>query len=246
MLLHTPPPVHTAPEAPLLMDPLPGRLAPRRAVFRAERLVRTPLRRLLRSLEERAHRHADFLHDHVLQNLYGLRFEAACPRADGAGLEDQLAVVADRVRLFTDDLRPPSLQAYGLAEALRSHVARWEPDLHVRLHVHDVPDGPGPADLFLLRIVQEALANVAAHAGTGRASVHLRQHAQTLTLRVCDEGPGFEVPRTFQPFTASGRFGLFRARAYARAAGGRLSVVSAPEAGTVVSVRVPTFGTPHA
>jgi two-component system, NarL family, sensor kinase len=229
-------------ETTLLMDPASGRLAPRRAAPRPARLTQGALERLLQSLEARQHRHAAFLHDHVLQDLYGLRLEAARPRNDaGDGLEGQLETLADRVRGLTDDLMPPSLRDYGLAEALRSHVARWEPALHVRLHAGAAPDQPGPADLYLLRIVQEALANVVAHADTGRASVHLLQDDYTCTLRVCDEGRGFEVPRSYRRFTATGRFGLFRARAYARAAGGRLSVVSAPEAGTVLSVRVPTF-----
>ena len=230
-------------EPSFLLMPAAGRLAPRRtAISRTERPARGPLERLLRSLEDRQHRHAAFLHDHVLQDLYGLRLEAACPRTARCGFEGHLEALADRVRLLTDDLLPPSLRDYGLGEALRTHVARWEPALHVRLHVTDVPDRPGPTDLFLLRIVQEALANVAEHADVKRASVHLRQQDHTLTLRVCDQGRGFPVPRTFRRFTATGRFGLFRVRAYARAAGGRLSVVSAHEAGTVLTVRVPTLG----
>jgi len=119
------------------------------------------------------------------------------------------------------------------------------PGLDVSLRVDGAQSGPDPGDIFLLRIVQETLANVAQHAGVSRASVALEEHGAARTLRICDAGEGFDVPRTFRGFASDGRFGLLRAKAYARAAGGRLTVASLPGAGTVVRARVPTLPASH-
>jgi len=223
----------------LHIAPSAGRLASRRAAHPAPRAPRYLIKELLRGVENRHHRQATYLHDLVLQDLYALRFAVA--RSSGTAVTAHLDTLAARVHAFSAHLLPPSLPAYGLDEALRTHVLESAPGLAVRLHLDGGQPGPDPSDIFLLRIVQEALANVFQHAGVLRASVALEQHGAARTLRICDAGAGFDVPRTFRGYASDGRFGLLRASAYARAAGGRLTVASVPGAGTVVSVRVPTL-----
>ena len=99
----------------------------------------------------------------------------------------------------------------------------------------ETDDGLPPAVATgLYRIAQQAVANASQHARARRVVVHLTRSADTVKLRVEDDGAGFDpgdVPRD--------RFGLVGMRERARLLGGTLVVESAPEDGTAIDVRVP-------
>lgn len=194
---------------------------------------------LVASLEAQHAGRAVRLHDQVLQHLYSLRLSA--PRDETGALQEHLDQMAEQVQALVREMQPPCLQSYGLVEALRS-LELPAPGFRLHLAFRDVAETPQPADLCVLRIVQEGLANVAAHAGVQEATVSLHQQGAALTFRVSDEGRGFDGKLDLRRWNADGRFGLTRALLYARAAGGRLTLRSAPGAGTLLSVRLPTFG----
>jgi signal transduction histidine kinase len=92
---------------------------------------------------------------------------------------------------------------------------------------------PRPAEVMLLRVAQEALANARKHARAGQVIVCLRYAEGQVSLDVTDDGSGFD------PGQAAGGYGLPGMRARAEEAGGRLQVRSSPGCGTTVSVAVP-------
>ena len=92
---------------------------------------------------------------------------------------------------------------------------------------------PRAAEVMLLRVGQEALANVRQHAGARQAQVRLRYGEGHVSLEVTDDGVGFD------PGQPAGGAGLPGMRARAEEAGGRLEVRSSPGGGTTVSVVVP-------
>jgi two-component system nitrate/nitrite sensor histidine kinase NarX len=100
---------------------------------------------------------------------------------------------------------------------------------------------PPAAEIQLVRIVQEALANVRKHAQTGHVAVRLQADGDVLALEVADDGRGFvlEQPRR----TGWPHFGLQTMRERAEAIGGAFELDSAPGAGTRVRVRVPATQT---
>jgi signal transduction histidine kinase len=104
------------------------------------------------------------------------------------------------------------------------------------------PLGTG-AEVMLLRVCQEALANVRKHAGARRAWVRLSYGPAQVRLEIGDDGAGFDPAglRRAGPKTADGNggYGLRGMRARVIEAGGSLTVRSAPGAGTSVSVEVP-------
>jgi len=114
-----------------------------------------------------------------------------------------------------------------------------------------LPDNP-PAQPFapdaeaqILRITQEALTNVAQHAGVNRAQVRIEFDSQDVVVTVEDQGQGFD-PAAYAPDrsgdpTPSSRlhFGLQTMRERAASIGGSLELHSAPGEGTRVIVRVP-------
>ena len=89
----------------------------------------------------------------------------------------------------------------------------------------------------LLRVVQEACANVARHADATRIVVSLSRDGRDLLLAVSDNGIGFEASR-HQGGQRQG-FGLTSMRERVEGLGGRLEIESAPSAGTTVRVSVP-------
>ncbi|MEU0643685.1 sensor histidine kinase [Streptomyces umbrinus] len=95
------------------------------------------------------------------------------------------------------------------------------------------PLSPG-VDLTAFRIVQEALTNVAKHAGARTAQVELAYAHDRLTLTVIDNG-GATAP----PPAPGGRFGLIGMRERARSAGGRLQAGHRPEGGFAVTAELP-------
>jgi signal transduction histidine kinase len=86
-------------------------------------------------------------------------------------------------------------------------------------------------ELFLM--FKEAVNNAVRHSGCTRADVEFRDEAGGLTLRVSDDGRGFDVARA-----ATGH-GLASMRDRTEALGGRLEVVSEPGQGTTLTFTIP-------
>ena len=94
-------------------------------------------------------------------------------------------------------------------------------------------------EVALLRIAQEALANVARHAGATRAGLTLSFIGDVVTLDVRDDGVGFAVP---EPDAAgSSGFGLSGMRQRVARVAGSLAIESEPGGGTALSARVPAI-----
>jgi signal transduction histidine kinase len=93
----------------------------------------------------------------------------------------------------------------------------------------------------LLRITQQALANIAAHSGATRVTLRLRHLESDVELTIRDNGHGFD-PHGVRP----GAFGIVGMTERVRLAGGSFTVESAPEQGTTITVRLPvTVVTPE-
>jgi signal transduction histidine kinase/ligand-binding sensor domain-containing protein len=89
----------------------------------------------------------------------------------------------------------------------------------------------------VLRIAQEAVANVVRHSKATRAELNLRYHPDELILTISDNGTGFQPTDTTLP--ERGHFGLQGMRERAVQIGGSFNVDSSPTSGTTVSLRVP-------
>jgi signal transduction histidine kinase len=89
----------------------------------------------------------------------------------------------------------------------------------------------------VLRVAQEALANVTRHSGAAHVVVGLRYDSSRLTLTVADDGRGFVT--TDDSLPAKGHFGLQGMRERAEQVGAQLIVESTPGKGTSVRLDVP-------
>jgi signal transduction histidine kinase len=89
----------------------------------------------------------------------------------------------------------------------------------------------------LYRIAQEALNNVAKHAGASQAAVHLECGTDRMRLRIVDDGRGFEVASVLPDHLG---LGIMRERA--ETIGATLSIESGPNQGTEIGVIWPADG----
>jgi signal transduction histidine kinase len=134
-------------------------------------------------------------------------------------------------------LRPAVLDELGLAAALPRFVETWslQSGIPIQSRIEGYRSGVWPAavEVAFYRIMQEALANVAAHSHAMRADVVLVASADSIVLIVEDDGIGFDAQAVPEPIG----FNLAVMRERAALAGATLVVESTPGNGTSVLVR---------
>jgi signal transduction histidine kinase len=209
--------------------------------------------RELSVLEERA-RLARELHDAVSQKLFSIRVKARAaevlvPR-DPARAAAEMESVAElggqahaELRAVIDGLAPPDLAAGGLAGSLRSYavLAGRTHGVQVKFDAAaDLPALGADREAAVYRVAQEALHNALRHSGADTICVSLAARRHRVILEVADRGRGFAVD------APSGGLGLASMGERAAAAGGMLTVRSAPGEGTLVRLELPVTAKNHA
>ena len=86
--------------------------------------------------------------------------------------------------------------------------------------------------------MQESLNNIAKHAGAQQIGVQVESHNGTVTLKVRDDGVGFQLGEEVE-LLKGGHYGLAGMRERVAMAGGTLEVQSAPGHGTTIEVALP-------
>jgi signal transduction histidine kinase len=204
------------------------------------------------SLVEERNRLARDLHDAVVQKLFGIALaaesaatlldrDAGAAREEVARLGELAQEAIGELRSLIFQLRPPAVEAEGLAAALTKQVGvlRRVHGVPIELEVGGEPRRRPRVDEEVFRIAQEALHNALRHASASCVSVRLDESPRLLALVVRDDGVGFD------PGSAalrSRRLGLTSMEERARALGGTLDIASEPGRGTTISLEVPLGG----
>lgn len=203
--------------------------------------------------EEERKRIARDLHDDTAQALIALSRQIEAVREElkdspdaAARKLDDLQNLTDQtissVRRFSRDLRPSVLDDLGLVPALEwlvSESARRH-KLTTRLKVNGEERRlPPEVELACFRITQEALNNVAKHAGATGAAVEMTFGPSWCRLTISDNGKGFESPPVTEGLTDGGRMGLMGIHERANLLGGSVTIRTAPGEGTRISVHIP-------
>jgi signal transduction histidine kinase len=137
-------------------------------------------------------------------------------------------------------LRPRPLAEQPLPPALEELTRRLAEETGMQAETvvtGTVQPLPGEAEEALLRIAQEALANVRKHAAASRVTVTVSYLDDVTMLDVADDGVGFDHAASA---AAAGGLGLPAMSERAAALGGGLTIESAPGEGTTIAVKLPT------
>ena len=197
----------------------------------------------LAAAEERAHVARD-LHDETAQALAAIARQLdlllldlddrARAEARIEALHRHVDASLEGVRRLSRNLRPAVLEDLGLGAALRNMADEMALlGLRVDVVVHGPLERLAPGlEYALFRVAQEALHNVARHAGVEAARLDVEASPEEVVLTVTDEGVGFATGRR------EGQ-GLVNMRDRAAGIGAELTVESAPGRGTTVRLIVP-------
>jgi two-component system sensor histidine kinase UhpB len=211
--------------------------------------LRALSRRLLSVAEDERARIAREIHDELGQMLSALTLdlgwlasklstEAPAFSEKVAGMIALVDVITERVQAIAANLRPAILDDLGLAPALEWLVQKFQQRGGIECDL-ELPD----ADLNLdsdrattvFRLVQEALTNVARHAGATHVAISLAKDTDRLVLDVQDNGRGIRP----QEITASTSLGLVGMRERVNRWGGRFEIAGSEGQGTRLHVEVP-------
>ena len=204
------------------------------------------------TIAEERNRLARELHDSVVQQLFGVTLAAESAGSllarDPDAAAAQLARVQElargaieELRSVVSALRPASVEAEGLAGALRKHVDVLRRVTGREIALRDAgaaeaaPALRDDAAAQVFRIAQEALQNALRHAGAERIEVRL-EAGSPLVLTVADDGRGFDPGESS---VRSQRLGLTSMEERAAALGARLAISSRAGEGTTVRLEVP-------
>jgi len=198
----------------------------------------------LAALQERQ-RLAQNLHDAVNQSLFSAGLIAeVLPRLwdrdqDLArqSLEDLRRLTRGamaEMRALLAELRPSTLTDSDLGDLVRLLGNAFTGRTNILSTVSITGEGVLPAEVqvTIYRVCQEALNNVAKHAGASLVEINLKYEGSTAELVIRDNGQGFDPERT-----SSGHYGLSMMRERTEAVGAQLSITSQPDHGTELIIR---------
>jgi PAS domain S-box-containing protein len=204
------------------------------------------IEQVMTAQDQERERIARELHDETGQSLtallVGLRtIEGAGTMAEVVDLAQQLRQVAARtmrdVGRLARGLHPSVIDELGLAVAVTRHVQEFA-RLHgiaqeTRIEGLEADHHLPPVQTTIYRMLQEALTNVAKHAGARRVTVRLKRDDTFIELEVRDDGVGFT------PGVNHRGLGLQSMQERAALLGGAVQIVSAQGRGTTITARFP-------
>jgi signal transduction histidine kinase len=217
------------------------------AVHLSERVARETVDAILQAQEEERSRIARELHDETGSALTAVLLGIAAidgantlqqARHASATLRKNASSALDNVGRLAFALRPPTLDEFGLAAALRDLTGRLEERGGPRAKLEiDVPAGtrlPARLETAIFRITQEALTNVVKHADATTVRITIECRERSVALAVEDDGRGFS-----QRQRADGGFGLVGMSERVASLNGSLDIDANRAVGTRIAVEIP-------
>ena len=197
---------------------------------------------VLAAQEEERRRIAHELHDEALQLVVELRRQVERAARSTPGAQEQLhdaRALADaligELRTVAFRLRPPDLDDLGLVaslERLVAEVGRHGTAVELHADKDTTPLTPAAA-LAFYRVAQEALTNAEHHGHASHVTLHLSLEPDTISLRIEDDGIGFDVKRADSQADQV-HLGLLGMRERMQIIGGALQIRSAAGLGTTI------------
>ena len=221
----------------------------RREQQRAKQL----LNQVVAAQEEERQRVASELHDGVAQWLVNASYQMQVCMAlmaqgkteqlskDMSDVEETLRASLKELRQVLSGLRPPALEELGLTHAIIRDLERLEETgVSCSIQMEGSPMRmPLDAEIATYRVVQEGLNNIRKHAKAGEARVRLEFGERELSIRIKDNGSGFNTAEALEGDPAIGHLGLLGMKQRVEGLGGTIRISSKIGLGTTVDIRLP-------
>jgi len=228
-----------------------------RELLEKSRLMQEHSRRLSHELlsahEEERRKISRELHDEIGQILTAVNVRLATLKTEAAvntkGLERKIGSTQrlvertmSTVHRFARELRPPLLDDLGLVPALHAYMKAFTKRTHIPIHFRTfaaIERLELDKRTALYRVAQEALTNVAKHAGASAVEVNLQKRKSQVVMEIHDNGRSFPVQRVIMDRK---RLGLLGMRERVEMVDGRFTVESVKGEGTTIRVEIPHRG----
>jgi PAS domain S-box-containing protein len=189
------------------------------------------------------------IHDELGQQLTGLKMDISWLSKKTGHMDEHLQQkftgvlglldeMVQTVRRISTELRPAVLDDLGLLAAIEWHSAEFEKRFHINLQLSLPGDDlvvPVEKATGIFRVYQEALTNIARHAGATQVWTTVSVKEDRFILLVEDNGRGFDA----REVKARKTLGLAGMKERVNMMAGRYSITSTTDRGTVVSIEVP-------
>lgn len=227
--------------------------ASRRSLEVSQAQLRHLTAQLLSAQDDERRRIARELHDELNQRVISLAFDIDDQMQQAPALSDaaratlhlvknEVVELSDHLRDLAHRLHPSVLDDLGITSALRVCADEFEQREHIPIRLtlqeSEKPLGRHLAEC-LFRVTQEALRNVAKHAGAKHVSLGLSYHEDHVLLTIEDDGRGFTH---HDRHTVNRGLGLVSMGERVRLLAGTLTLTSDPGQGTRLSVAIPLAG----
>ena len=199
----------------------------------------------IKLLEKERSRIAADLHDDLGPALSSIKFSVGSldifSETDTRTVDrvyDHIDSLMSRMREISADMLPHTLGRKGLVTAIEEFISNLSPSIAVKiLFEHSyLPELPIAQSVHLYRIVQEIVHNTLKHAHATILLLELKLDGEQLVLLSKDNGCGFD----YKLLSAeSPGLGLRNLNSRAELLGGKLSVESAPDKGTIYIIEIP-------
>ena len=215
----------------------------------AEEALRQLNARLLDIQDSERRRISRELHDGLGQYLAAAKMRLEAARGELPANDNLIKSVEiieqtiSEARTISHLLHPPLLDEIGFASAATWYVEGFSErsGIQVNLNLPEKPGRlPGPIELTLFRVLQEALTNIHRHSGSRKADIEVVLLRSEIKLRVTDYGHGMDasVLRRFETNEGYLGVGLTGMRERLRELGGRM-VVQSDARGTIITATLP-------
>ncbi len=217
-----------------------------------EELLQFP-RRIIEIQEAERQAIARELHDGINQILASVKMRLKKVEQNLEGLSPAARVILSRCdqllvkalqenRRISHDLRPSDLDHFGLFAACRNFCSEFQlrTDLAVQCRIPETKHRLASiTELNLFRILQEVLNNIEKHAQARNIKVEFVVKGQSVTLKIADDGRGFDLKKAGPPKKRGHGFGLTNIQERAKVLGGTCKILPGSKKGTTITVTVP-------
>ncbi|MDX9786283.1 MAG: PAS domain S-box protein [Desulfobacterales bacterium] len=182
----------------------------------------------------------------MLETRLHEHFKLLLPDEEITSLEQIIGYLADTIKeskRISHQMRSLALDDFGLTAAISENIKNFKQfytdiavDFQINVSREDIPD---EITTVIYRIVQEALNNVGKHSSAGKVRIELAESDNRLSLKVEDDGCGFDVLQALDLDQTMSGFGLRSMKERVEICNGEFRVTSEPGKGTILFASIP-------